>query len=235
MKVTQRFKPRSGSTARSSWVRLQLAGMVLLVASAATFGLVEVAGAAGPNSGDTVPTAATPVTPFTANTPFSSGQNINVVVPANTIFSPNTNINIVECAAPGGVVPTDPGNCDGNTINGPTLKPNADGSINFQTKTGTLYQIFALPDVNLGETSGGVTCDLSHQCVLYIGNNQGDFTQPHVWSQAFVIKPDPTDSGANPGDGTPEVPMAVILPLAALGLVGGSVLIHRRRSAKSAA
>jgi hypothetical protein len=211
---------------------------VAAAAVAGTFSIIALAGpagAAGPNSGDTVPTAATPVTPFTPGTPFSSGQNINVVVPANTIFSPNTNINIVECAAPGGVVPTDPGNCDGNTINGPTLKPNADGSINFQTKTGTLYQLFALPDANLGETGGGVTCDLSHQCVLYIGNNQGDFTQPHVWSQPFYITPNPTDSGANPGDGTPEVPMAVILPLAALGLVGGSVLIHRRRSAKSAA
>ena len=89
-------------------------------------------------------------------------------------------------------MPTDPGNCDGNTINGPTLKPNADGSINFQTKTGTLYQIFALPDVNLGETGSGVTCDLSHQCVLYIGNTQGDFTQPHVWSQPFYITPNPS-------------------------------------------
>ena len=207
-------------------------------AVAGTFSIIALAGPAGaaaPTSGSTVPNSAAPVTPFTPGTPFSSGQGINVVVPANSIFSANTNINIVECAAPGGVVPTDPSACDGNTINGPTLKPNTDGSINFQTKTGTLYQLFALPDANLGETSGGVTCDLANQCVLYIGQNQGDFTQPHVWSQAFVVKPDPTDGGANPGDGTPEVPMAVFLPLAALGLVGGSVLIHRRRTAKSAA
>ena len=212
---------------------------VAAAAVAGTFSVIALAGpagAAGPASGDTVPTAATPVTPFTPGSPFSSGQNINVVVPAGSLFNPSLNINIVECAAPGGVVPTDPGNCDGNTINGPTLKPNADGSINFQTKTGSLYQLFALPDsVSLGESAGGVTCDLAHQCVLYIGNDQTDFTKPHVWSQAFVIKPDPTDSGASPGDGTPEVPMAVILPLAALGLVGGSVLIHRRRTAKSAA
>ena len=126
MKVPHRFKPRSGSTARSSWVRLQLAGMVLLVASAATFGLVEVAGAAGPNSGDTVPGADVAVGTVATGTPFSSGQNINVVVPAGSLFNPNLNINIVECAAPGGVVPTDPAACDGNTINGPTLKPNAE-------------------------------------------------------------------------------------------------------------
>jgi hypothetical protein len=220
MKVTHWFKPRSGSTARSSWARLQLAGMVLLVASAATFGLVEVASAAGPNSGDTVPGAAAAVTPFTAGTPFSSGQSINVVVPANSIFSPTTNINIVECAAPGGVVPTDPGACDGNTINGPTLKPNADGSINFQTKTGTLYQIFALPDANLGETSGGVTCNLSNSCVLYIGDDQGDFTQPHVWSQAFFVTPNATDSGVNPGDGS--APVAATQPSPTLSTVVAS-------------
>jgi hypothetical protein len=220
MKVTDRFKSRSGSISRSSWVRLQLAGMVLLVASAATFGLVEVAGAAGPNSGDTVPGAAAAVSPFTAGTPFSSGQNINVVVPANTIFSPNTNINIVECAAPGGVVPTDPGNCDGNTINGPTLKPNADGSINFQTKTGTLYQLFALPDANLGETGSGVTCNLSNPCVLYIGDNQGDFTQPHVWSQEFWVTPNATDSGASPGDGS--APVAATQPSPTLSTVVAS-------------
>ncbi len=219
MKVTHRFKPRSGSTSRSSWARLQLAGMVLLVTSATTFGLVEVAGAAGPNSGDTVPGAAAAVTPFTANTPFSSGQNINVVVPAGSLFNPNLNINIVECAAPGGVVPTDPANCDGNTINGPTLKPNADGSINFQTKTSSLYQLFALPDANLGET-GGVTCNLSNSCVLYIGQDQGDFTQPHVWSQAFFVTPNATDSGANPGDGS--APVAATQPSATLSTVVAS-------------
>ena len=66
---------------------------VAAAAVAGTFSIIALAGpagAAGPNSGDTVPTAATPVTPFTPGTPFSSGQNINVVVPANTIFSPNT-------------------------------------------------------------------------------------------------------------------------------------------------
>ena len=32
-----------------------------------------------------------------------------------------------------------------------------------------------------------------------------------------------------PGDGTPEVPMAIILPLSAMGLLGATVLIRRRR------
>ncbi len=63
-----------------------------------TIGFTLVAGA-DLTSGTTVATAATPVGTV-ATGPFSSGQNINVVVPANTLFSPNTNINIVECEAP---------------------------------------------------------------------------------------------------------------------------------------
>ena len=34
--------------------------------------------------------------------------------------------------------------------------------------------------------------------------------------------------------GTPEVPLAIGLPLAAAGLIGGSVLIRRRRAARAA-
>ena len=86
---------------------------VAAAAVAGTFSIVALAGPAGaaaPTNGSTVPTAATPVTPFTPGTPFSSGQGINVVVPANSIFPSTTNLNVVECAAPGGVVPTDPSN-----------------------------------------------------------------------------------------------------------------------------
>ena len=68
--------------------------------------------------------------------------------------------------------------------------------------------------------------------MLYIGTGgTGDtgFSAPHVWSQAFVINPTAGNTGANPGDGTPEVPLALGLPLIASGVVGGSVLYSRRR------
>jgi len=190
---------------------------VLAFVAVITIGFTVVAGA-DLTSGTTVPTAATPVGTVSTG-PFSSGQNINVVVPANTLFSPNTNINIVECEAPQGVVPTDPSACDGNTINGPTLKPAADGSINYQTKTQNLYPIFALPDPNLAETSGP-KCDATDACVLYIGDDQLDFTQPHVWSQPFYVTPNATDSGANPGDGT--APAAATMPSPATSTVVAS-------------
>ena len=115
--------------------------------AAATFGVVASAGATSPTTGSIVTGATVPQAPFTAGIPFSSGQSINVVIPANGVFSPTTNVNIVECSAPGGIVPTDPSTCDGNTINGPTLKPAADGSIDFETATQeSVSDLFALPD-----------------------------------------------------------------------------------------
>jgi hypothetical protein len=41
-------------------------------------------------------------------------------------------------------------------------------------------------------------------------------------------------TGAQPGTGTPEVPWAPLLPLVAIAVSGGAVMIHRRRQAGSA-
>ena len=190
------------------------------------------AGAAtGPTSGSVIPNAAQPTGTVTPG-PFDSGQNINVVVPANQAFAQNAGVNIVECSAPNGVVPTLPINCDGNTLqNGAQVA--ADGSFTFNG-----YTVYALPDsVSLQEGSSGLKCGntAATECILYIGENQNDFTAPHLWSQPFFVNPDATDSGTiNPGDGTPEVPMAVLLPLAAMGLLGGTVAIRRRHRAARA-
>lgn len=218
---------------------------IAAVAATATIGALALsspAGAAscntsasGPACGSVIPGAAVPVGTVNHGTPFSSGQSINVVVPANEAFaSPNnTNgINIVECSAPNGVVPTSTTACDGNTIQGNTILPDADGSFTYDG-----YTLYALPDsISLGEGSSGPVCGSTSatECILYIGNNQGDFTQPHLWSQPFFVKANSDDGGENPGDGTPEVPLAVLLPLSAMGLVGGTVLIRRRRASRAA-
>jgi hypothetical protein len=192
------------------------------------------AGAAGPGPGTSVPGSAQAVAPFTPGNPFDSGQNINVVIPANSSFAAPNNtkaVKIYECAAPNGVIPTDPATCDGNTGAGNTILPAADGHFSNP------YQVFALPDsATLGESPGGPVCGgtLPTECILYIGNDQTDFTQPHLWSQPFLVKANGNDLAANPGDGTPEVPMAIILPLSAMGLLGGALLIRRRRAARAA-
>jgi hypothetical protein len=210
--------------------------------------LTSPAGATTPSEGASGPYAVA-VSPFTAGDAYSSGQQINVVVPANSLFVSTSSVNIVECAAPNGVLPTLPTECDGNTIQGPTILPNADGSINLQTQGYGLYQVFALPDsISLGETpSSAVKCGdtAATECVLYIGDAQGDFTQPHVFSQPFFIAANSDDLGELPGDGssstiapppqTPEVPLAIILPVAAMGLLGGTVVVRRRRTLSKSA
>ncbi len=164
-------------------------------------------------SGNTITNAAQAQSPFTAGT-FDSGQPIDVVVPANSVFTPGANIFILECAAPGGVNPTTSTECDGNTgYQGGTVSVQSDGSvdvINTSTSFGTPYTIYSLPDAPvLGEgPTSTPKCGLgsANECVLYIGQGGGGdtgFAQPHFFSQAFQVHPDPTDSGAlSPGDGT---------------------------------
>ncbi len=202
----------------SRWSVLRSAAVSAIFASGVTLGVVSIAGAIGPTSGSQVPGAAAAVGTFTTGTPFSSGQNINVQVPANSIFPHSAALFVVECSAPGMVLPTDPSTCDGNTVNGSTLFPNADGSVDYQADSGFLYQIFALPDATkLGELPGGPVCNLTTPCVLYIGENQNDFTQPHVWSQFFYVQPNSDDLGENPGDGSP--PAVGTLPSASKSTV----------------
>ena len=123
--------------------------------------------------------------------------------------------------------------CDDWTQQGPTVVPNSDGSIVYDG-----YTIVALPDTAGGESGSPITCGttLQTECSLYIGDNFQSDGEPHVWSQPFFVKTDATDSGTiNPGDGTPEVPLAIILPVSALGLLGATVAIRRRRTVKAAA
>jgi hypothetical protein len=185
---------------------------------------------AQPTEGSQVPGSAIPLTGSSYNkgTPFSSGQTIQVDIPANSVFASGAGINILECAYPG-ALPTNPDQCDGNTIQGSTITASSNGSFDY-----TQYTVYALPDsISLGETADHTpVCNTSNPCVLFIGEDQNDFTQPHVWSQTFVVTPTSGDSGANPGDGTPEAPLAIGLPILAAGIVGGSLWARRRRSAQ---
>jgi hypothetical protein len=216
----------------------------LLVTVAAALSAITISSAAAPTEGSIVPGAAVPVTPFTAGTPFSSGQEINVVIPANSLFVPTSSVNIVECAAPDGVPPTLPLNCDGNTIQGPTILPNSDGSINLDSEGDGLYTLYALPDtITLGESSSNqVTCGdtAATECVLYIGDNQGDFTQPHVFSQPFYIDPNTTDSGTPGGDGSAPAsstaqPTSVSTSLSGGGQSGTSISVPTATAVTDAA
>jgi hypothetical protein len=142
---------------------------------------------------------------------FSSGQTIGVHIPANSVLQSGHSINILECADPGGSVANDPTSdsaCDGNTIQGNTVLVNPDGSVNYDS-----YIVYALPDSqNLDEPpSNTPVCNASAYCVLYIGQDQNDFTQPYVLSEPFLVSPNSSDNGSNPGSGQPGNPFSDVV------------------------
>ena len=204
------------------------------------------AGADPPTQGSIVPYAAQCIPGFSSPSgpcspgPFDSGQEISVNAPANSMFTSAHSIWIFECAAPNGVLPTSPTACDSQTVQEDgTIFPFSDGSIAFNA-----YIVYFLPDdIYLGEgpTHTPVCGDTAAtECVLYIGQDvqaslvPTDFSQPHVFSQPFLVHADPGDVGTmNPGDGTPEVPVAVLLPVAAMGILGGVLLMGRRHSVRA--
>jgi hypothetical protein len=202
------------------------------VAGALVTGPLSSAAFASVTSGSQVPGSALPIGTYTKGTPFSSGQVIQIDIPSNSVFGSGAGVNILECSDPGGSPandPTDAGDCDGNTIQGNTVLAASNGSISYNQ-----YTVYALPDsYSLDEPpTNKPVCNTTNWCVLYIGENVNDFTQPHVFSQPFLVKANATDNGANPGDGLPDAPLAIGLPILGLGVIGGTILVRRRRSAQ---
>lgn len=193
-------------------------------------------GVAGATSGDSI-VQAIPTTTYTVGAPFASGQTVEVKVPANTLFAStadqSANIQIAECSAPNGVLPTLATQCDIESAYPFSLNPNTDGSIDV-----TNYQIYTLPNsFTLGENSGLVHCGATAatECVLYVGTNVSNPTgSDHYWSAPFLVSARADDGGENPGDGTPEVPLAIGLPLAGAAVFGGVTLRRRRRAGAKA-
>ena len=161
----------------------------------------------GPPNGSQVPNSAIPAESFTAGTPFSSGQLITVQIPTNSNLTPGAKVNILECFDPGGTVAnlsSDVSGCDDNTINGDTVRvesasgPQGVGAVMYSN-----YTVYALPDAGIGDTGTTPECDLTAECVLYIGQDQDDFSgAPYYFSQPFFVAPNTGDTGANPGDGS---------------------------------
>jgi hypothetical protein len=133
--------------------------------------------------------SASPTAPNLTMSPDSNlhnGESVSVSVGPNGFFTPHAHVNILECADPGGKaanLPTDDTKCDGNTIQGPTILVATDGSFSM-----TGYSIYALPSATLGEQSNGLpVCNTTNPCVLFVGQNQNDFTAPKVFSAPFAI------------------------------------------------
>jgi hypothetical protein len=191
--------------------RLAVLGLAAVVTGA--LGLVAYAPSAFAQpitQGSQVPNSAQPAEPSQWG-PFSSGQTIKIDVPANSVLTHGASVNILECADPGGSPANDPtsdSQCDGNTIQGSTVYVNNDGSVAYDD-----YTVYALPDqVSLGESPTDTpVCNATNYCLLYIGQDQNDFTQPYVLSQPFLVSPNATDNGSNPGLGQSGSPFQDIV------------------------
>ena len=108
-----------------------------------------------PASGSTFPNAAQSRRPFTAGIPFSSGQNINVVVPANAAFADAAEQQHMASTSSSARPPTVSCPPDRRPVTATPFSngilPNPDGSFSL-----TDYTVYALPDsVSLGEGSSG--------------------------------------------------------------------------------
>jgi hypothetical protein len=131
------------------------------------------------------------VSPPTLNVtpgPFHNGELINVSVGPNRYFRPYSHVNILECADRGAKkknLPTSASTCDGNTIQGDTVLVSKNGSFSEHG-----YQLFTLPNkAVLGELPDNQpVCNLRSSCVLYVGENQENFTWPKVFSRPFVLR-----------------------------------------------
>jgi hypothetical protein len=146
------------------------------MAAALTLGVTQPAGAVTP-----------PTLHMTAG-PFHNKQLIALSVGANHYFTPYSHVNILECADPGGTkkhLPNRIAACDGNTIQGPTVLINKNGSFSAHG-----YELFALPNRPLlgEEAQGRPICNQKNMCVLYVGQNQENFNAPKVFSKPFAIR-----------------------------------------------
>ena len=205
-------------------------------AVAATFLAVVVAGlgAAWPANAGAVTPAQLPSDPVVALVtdappgPFSSGQVVTVDVGPNGVLAPNRRVAIQECR----VRPRHPHHplldCDPRTIPDERVVTGAQGSFSYPG-----YIVYALPDGPvLGEgPHRHPVCDLAHQCVIQV-RPAGQFGRgTGLLSAPFLVHPTAGDTGIDPGTGTPEVPVALALPVVAAGIFGGVMFARRRRRA----
>jgi hypothetical protein len=171
-------------------------------ASALTF-TVPLAGSASAATAVTIP----PGNPSDGQTFAVSGTGF----PTRT--QAPTGLQILECSDPGGTaanLPVDATGCEGTTAKTGV----------FTDAIGNFSATYTSVVLNPGNSS--IQCDSTHFCVLWVGVDYNtSFSSQSGFSRAFEI-------GAPPAM-TPETAVAIVLPLTAALIAGGTILYVRRR------
>jgi hypothetical protein len=169
------IRPAVGNEMRLAPAKLVV---LVLVVGALLFAADGSASAAG--------SASVSITPGPAKGAFTDQQNVRVSVGPNSVFTPNSRVVILECADPDGTVanlPTGFSSCDENTIEPDTTVVHADGSFVEPS-----YMLYVLPSKVLGEQANWQpVCNPTHPCVLFVGEDQNDFSKAKTFSAAFTM------------------------------------------------
>jgi hypothetical protein len=221
--------PRSRFLSRAAAVLFLALPVAMLAAGSASADLVSADGFTTLSAGSGVG----------AGTPYQSGQTITVTITMNSALASaaltaygNSNVVAEECATTNDLAPT---SLTGTTCDSETVE---DGiSVNSNGSSSFTFEVYSLPDhpTLLEAPSHLPACGLQpNDCVIYIGVNPTLITAPHLFSAPFQVATDAGDTAANPGDGTPESPLPILLPLIAAALVGGAALEVTRRRRRAA-
>ena len=175
---------------------------------------------------EAVPLRAT-LSPPPHGTGYTAGTIVDVSVAANSVFTPDAGVVMLECSDPGGLaanLPRSRSACDPLTVQPQTVFVARDGSVAYgpQAGGGAGFTIYGLPAPSLAEPAGqAVRCDVRHWCVVFVGEDPGNFSRPHVFSAPFLV--------ITPQSGVPETPVSIALAVVGVGALGWAYLYFRRR------
>lgn len=157
------------------------------MASVAVASTVAVAGLAA--SAPSAFAAGTPTA--SATTPTTNLLDGSIVGLTGSGFSPTVGIQVEECAGTAAKPPTSNADCDGTTLDAQAY---TDAAGNFQNfvgdpagDTGVKVYTVNVPGSLIPQST--ITCDATHACVLYVGEDQGNFSAPHVWVDISFAAP----------------------------------------------
>jgi hypothetical protein len=164
---------------------------------------------------------------------YSDGQLVSLAMGANSLFSSHGSARVslvaIECEYSTGSAPGDPPDtnfCSAQTAASDfPYAAHTDGSFDYERdKAGDQVGVYALPDATFPDTT--ITCNATHPCVWYVGENYNDFTAPHVFSNPFVVTGTATNAASPPSTApagtTPTVPAPPASASAQLAYTGAS-------------